>query len=123
LRLHDPGVETDQRPGTKGPYYPALSHPVLRRVSPGAAASALATVALALVTAAILAARRRSPQPGPFRLSRLGDASQSSGKSRATTATGAASGGRAAARSSRCRYWAISARITSVIPAISSGVR
>ena len=41
------------------PYYPALSHPVLRRVLPGAAASALATVALGLITAAILAARRR----------------------------------------------------------------
>jgi len=47
----------------------------------------------------------------------------SSGNSRATTATGAASGGRAAGLASRCRYCAISARITSAIPAISSGVR
>jgi MFS transporter, DHA3 family, macrolide efflux protein len=60
--LHDPSVETDQRPGPElleaparppgwaarlterartSPYYPALSHPVLRRVLPGAAASAL----------------------------------------------------------------------------------
>jgi MFS transporter, DHA3 family, macrolide efflux protein len=60
--LHDPGVETEQRAGPPGlevparspgrvarltgrfrtsPYYPALSHPVLRRVLPGAAASAL----------------------------------------------------------------------------------
>ena len=31
----------------------------------------------------------------------------SSGNSRATTATGAAPGGSAAARFSRCRYWAI----------------
>jgi MFS transporter, DHA3 family, macrolide efflux protein len=62
LRLHDPNVETGQRPGPElveaparppgwaarlterartSPYYPALSHPVLRRILPGAAASAL----------------------------------------------------------------------------------
>ena len=121
-------------------------------------ASALATVALALITAAILALPRsrpllsRGPEReghGPFgRTSCIGgmtapsgsagatpgDAVQlapgvgpepgaSSGNSRATTATGAASAGRAAGLSSRCRYWAISARITSAIPAISSGVK
>jgi hypothetical protein len=37
------------------PYYPALSHPVLRRL-----ASALGTIVLGLIITAVLAARRRA---------------------------------------------------------------
>jgi hypothetical protein len=110
--LHDPWVTTDsQQDQARGqartvpaatarafwlaerarssPYYPALSHPVLRRVLPGAAlagvadhdrhrvrlgtlgargtllASALATIALGLMTAAALArARTVAKKPG-----------------------------------------------------------
>jgi hypothetical protein len=45
------------------PYYPALVHPVFRRILPGAAASSLATIALGLVTTAALALGRARRQP------------------------------------------------------------
>jgi hypothetical protein len=49
------------------PYYPALSHPVLRRVLPGAAASALGDgmSAVAIAWLALKLALKLAPEPSP----------------------------------------------------------